>query len=119
MNCVYNLIKHKKTKEDNKINTMKSFVFCLCILGIMYATARGQKVEGYIYDAQTNEPLVGVNVTYQLKGETKGGASYINGFYEIVVPAGGIELAFSFVGYESQLLPLVANLGQELKRMYI
>lgn len=94
---------------------MKSFVV-LCIVGIMYSTVRGQKVEGYIYDAQTNEPLVGVNVTYQLKGTTKRSASDINGFYEIVLPAGGIELTFSFVGYESQLLPFVVNFRQELKK---
>ena len=94
---------------------MKSFVV-LCIVGIMYSTVREQKVEGYISDAQSNEPLMEVNVTYQLKEGTEGGTSDINGFYEIVVPAGGIELAFSFVGYESQLLPLVANLRQGLKK---
>ena len=82
----------------------------------MYSTVRGQKGGGYIYDALTNEPLVGVNVIYQLKEETKGGASDINGFYEIVVCAGGMKLTFSFVGYKSQLLPLVANLRQGLKK---
>ena len=50
---------------------MKSFVV-LCIVGIMYSTVREQKVEGYISDAQANEPLMGVNVTYQLKEGTKG-----------------------------------------------
>lgn len=88
---------------------MKNLICCLCILSLMSFTVWGQKIEGYIYDAKTNEPLVGVNVTYQFKGETRGVASDVNGFYEVTVPTGGIELTFSFVGYTSQMLPLVVN----------
>lgn len=95
---------------------MKNLIFCLCILCLMSFKGWAQKVEGYVYDAKTNEPLVGVNVIYQVKGETKGVASDVNGFYEVSVPAGGIELTFSFVGYTSQMLPLVVNPREVVKK---
>lgn len=87
---------------------MKKLLFILPLF-FLYTMTFGQKVKGHIYDAQTNEPLPGVNVTYQLKGITKGIASNNNGFYEITVPAGGIELTFSCIGYKPLLLPLVIN----------
>lgn len=69
----------------------------------------GQTVKGHIYDAQTEQPLPGVNITYETKGGKKGIATDVNGYYELNIPAGGIHLTFSFIGYKPQLVPLVLN----------
>ena len=81
-------------------------LFLLLCIG---ATAYGQKVKGYIYDAETEQPLPGVNITYETKDGKKGVASDEKGYYELNIPAGGIYLTFSFIGYKSQLVPLVLN----------
>lgn len=81
-------------------------LFLLLCIG---ATAYGQKVKGYIYDAETEQPLPGVNITYETKDGKKGVASDEKGYYELNIPAGGIHLTFSFIGYKSQLVPLVLN----------
>ena len=65
-----------------------------------------QTLKGRIYDAVTSEPLVGATVTYKLHGQ-QGVASDINGAYEIKVPEGGVDLIFSYVGYEDVLVPIV------------
>ena len=35
--------------------------------------------------------------------------SNINGEYEIKLPEGGVDLVFSYVGYEDVLMPIVIN----------
>lgn len=67
-----------------------------------------QTLKGHIYDARTNEPLVGAAVTYKLHGN-QGAVSNINGEYEIKLPEGGVDLVFSYVGYEDVLMPIVIN----------
>lgn len=69
----------------------------------------GQTVKGHIYDAKTEQPLPGVNITYDTREGKKGIASDANGYYELSIPAGGTHLTFSFIGYESQMVPLVLN----------
>lgn len=65
-----------------------------------------QTLKGHIRDARTNEPLIGASVTYDLKGK-QGTISDFNGAYEISLPEGGVELIFSYVGYEDQLVPVI------------
>lgn len=65
-----------------------------------------QTLKGHIYDAQTNGPLVGAAVTYKLHGN-QGTISNINGEYEIKLPEGGVDLVFSYVGYDDVLMPIV------------
>ncbi len=56
------------------------------------------KVAGKVLDAQTKEPLIGVNVL--IVGTTLGAASDINGDYFILnIPPGRYELKASAVGY--------------------
>lgn len=80
--------------------------FLICLSGAM----SGQTLEGHIYDVQTNEPLVGVNISYKtIRGETQGVISDTEGAYKITLPDGGVDLIFSYVGYEDELLPLLTR----------
>ena len=58
-----------------------TILLCLTGFGSIFA----QTLKGHIYDAKTNEPLVGATVTYKLHGN-QGVVSNINGEYEIKLP---------------------------------
>ena len=66
------------------------------------------RVTGTVTDAQTGNPLPGVNIV--IKGTTRGTTSNMEGSYSIEVPADG-KLVFSFVGYQKRT---VAVKGREV-----
>ena len=74
-----------------------------------------QTLKGHIYDANTNEALAGATVAYTLHGK-QGVVSDINGAYEIKVPEGGVDLIFSYVGYEDVLVPIVIDKREIMKK---
>lgn len=84
----------------------------LILLSLLFTTSWGQTVKGYIYDEVSNESIPGVSVFYKDKDNTLGTISDIEGFYEIAVPAGGVTLSFSYLGYELQNIPLVMTRNQ-------
>ena len=86
----------------------KLHILTLLISLIGLGNSFAQTLKGHIYDAKTNEPLVGAAVTYKLHGN-QGVVSNINGEYEIKLPEGGVDLVFSYVGYEDVLMPIVIN----------
>lgn len=57
-----------------------------------------QKLKGQVIDAQTGDPVIGVNVL--VKGSTNGTITDIDGKYELNAPAGAI-LQISFIGYKT------------------
>ncbi|NJK95362.1 MAG: hypothetical protein HC905_11005 [Bacteroidales bacterium] len=61
-------------------------------------------VSGTIFDAQTKEPLVGVNVV--VEGSTVGTISDISGKYSISVPDANATIIFSFIGYVTEKVPV-------------
>ena len=60
-----------------------TLLLCFTSLGSSFA----QTLKGHIYDANTNEPLVGAAVAYKLQGN-QGVVSDIHGAYEIKLPEG-------------------------------
>ena len=74
-----------------------------------------QTLKGHVYDAATSEPLVGASVIYKLK-DTQGVVTDINGAYEINLPVGGVDLVFSYVGYDDVQMPIVINKGDILQK---
>jgi len=58
------------------------------------------KVSGIVTDANTREPLPGVNIS--IEGTTTGVISNLDGKYSIMVPQVGITLVYSYVGYVSE-----------------
>jgi len=77
----------------------------LCLLGS--ADALAQQVSGTVRDAQTGDPLPGVNVV--VKGTTLGTATDLEGRYSLTVPSLQDTLVFSFVGYETREEPIAGR----------
>lgn len=64
---------------------------------------QGRLVTGQVTEA-SGEPLPGVNILIQ--GTAKGTVSDYNGHYRLEVPGPDAVLVFSFIGYESQEVPV-------------
>jgi hypothetical protein len=65
---------------------------------LFYAELSAQVIlKGYIYDDLSSETLIGANI---FTSNGAGTVSDINGYYEIVLPKGEIELRISYVGYK-------------------
>ncbi len=79
-------------------------LFAAQLIFSTFAFAQSQTVSGKITDSQTGEGLPGVNVVQ--KGTTNGVVTNLDGLYSITVPVANAELQISFIGYESQLIPL-------------
>lgn len=62
------------------------------------------KISGKVTDDQTGEPIPGVNVVS--KGTTNGVSTDLDGNYSLEVDDGDVVLAFTFVGYITQEVPL-------------
>lgn len=74
-----------RRKNINYRNNEKLYILTLFICLAGFGTSFAQTLKGHIYDANTNEPLVGAAVTYKLHGN-QGTVSDINGAYEIKLP---------------------------------
>lgn len=88
-----------------KVNRACSFLLT-SLIGLLLASlsyASTGKIAGLVTDAQTGEPLVGVNV--QIEGQFLGAATDLEGQYFILnVPPGRVNLEFSFIGYKTVLV---------------
>lgn len=96
------------------------------LLLLLSVPARAQVVTGTVTDAETGQPLVGVNVIAERtpEGVLGGAVTGTDGRYRIVLPAGVDSLTFSYLGYARQrvavagravvdvaLVPVVGVLG--------
>lgn len=85
---------------------------CLCT----FASQAQRTVTGTIYDASSNESLIGANVLVQ--GTTVGTVTDIDGTFSLSVPNGSENLVISYTGYDEQVIALgsqsnyVINLAQ-------
>jgi iron complex outermembrane receptor protein len=61
-------------------------------------------ISGTITDAETAEPLIGVNII--VSGTTVGTVTDFDGNYSLNVPEGYTKVAFSYVGYTSQTIDI-------------
>ena len=85
----------------------KVFILLLAITVISVDAnlyAQQQRVTGRVTDGTTSEPLPGVTV--QVQGTMTGTISQADGSYSVNIPQGSTTLIFSFVGYESQEVPI-------------
>ena len=65
-----------------------------------------QKLKGQVIDAQTGDPVIGVNVL--VKGTTNGTITDIDGKYELNAPLGAV-LQISFIGYKTVEITATAS----------
>lgn len=69
-------------------------------------------VKGHVYDAETHDRYrASTSPNKKINGDTNGTISDADGAYEIALPDGGIDLLFSYIGYENEQLPLILRKG--------
>jgi TonB-linked SusC/RagA family outer membrane protein len=81
-------------------------LFCapFILLDSSIALSQNNTVSGTITDAQTGNSLPGVNI--KVMGTTTGTATNAKGHYLLTVPSLQDTLQFSFIGYETQTVPI-------------
>ncbi|MDF9796020.1 hypothetical protein OKW21_001283 [Catalinimonas alkaloidigena] len=84
-------------------------IFFMLILYSQFANAQSKvNITGQVLDAETNEPLPGVNVMISELGQ--GTASTSDGTFQLsLIPDTKHQLRFSFIGYEEQLFDLICT----------
>ena len=84
---------------------MKKFLLvCFSFVIALSALAQDRVVSGKVTAAEDGSALPGVNVV--LKGTTNGTVTDTNGSYKLTVPATGGSLLFSFIGLQTQEIPI-------------
>jgi TonB-dependent receptor len=88
-------------------------VFSICCTNIFAASTAS--IEGFVKDAETGAVLPGANVI--LVGTSMGGATDINGKYEIQnVPPGSYVLRASYIGYQNEEFNVTIKEGLSLRQ---
>ena len=87
------------------LHTMvKPLTLMVALFLFMGYTASAQEVSGTVTDAETSESLPGVNIL--VKGTSTGTSSSLDGEFSLSVPSLSDTLIFTFVGYETQEVPI-------------
>ncbi|MCH8567934.1 MAG: TonB-dependent receptor [Balneolales bacterium] len=81
-------------------------LFTICLLGLVFAPllVYGQTITGTVTDADTNEPLIGVNII--LQGTSTGTTTNFDGEFSLNVPDRQGVLVFRYIGYITQEIEL-------------
>lgn len=76
-------------------------LYLVGLLGLLSYGLRAQTytISGYLEDAATGEKLIAANVFDKVSGA--GAVTNTYGFYSLTLPAGTVELAFSYIGYQT------------------
>ena len=84
-------------------------MLCTAFLGGIipaFAQQGGKKITGQVID-ENKEPMIGVSIL--IEGTSTGTVTDFDGNYTLNVPQGNKELQFSYVGYETKVVPVPAN----------
>lgn len=91
---------------------MRLFLWA-CLLSLSTYAQQRYTISGYIREQGSREQLIGVNV--YLPGTTTGTTSNTYGFYSLTLPAAdSVTLAFSFVGYGTEIRTVKLQKNLEL-----
>jgi outer membrane cobalamin receptor len=78
------------------------FSFCwLTLFQAFSVQAQKYTISGYVKDSLSSEALIGANIHNRLNLSGASANSY--GFYSLTLPAGNVELMYSYVGYNTAL----------------
>jgi hypothetical protein len=93
-----------------------SILFLIISHFICSAQELSQTIRGSVYDAHSNQPLIGAYVIIDGTDPIKGSVTYLDGEFRISdVPVGRHTLQISFIGYEDQIIPeLLVGSGKEV-----
>lgn len=100
MHSPYNYFLKKLTKALGLL----SLVFCLAFISTDSALAQGFEVTGQVLDADSGEPIPGVNIIEV--GTQTGTVTDPDGEFSLTVSGPDVQLRFSFIGYEAQTVLL-------------
>ena len=90
-----------------------TFLFLCLVLGIGLATAQTKEVSGTVISAEDAMPVIGASVI--VKGTTTGTVTDYDGKFSLNVPTSAKTLVISYIGMESQEVPIVPNMKVTLK----
>lgn len=76
----------------------------LSVVGVQHAYAQSITVTGTVTSAEDETPLPGVSIL--VKGTATGTVTDFDGQYSLNVPSGADTLVFSYVGYQTQEVPV-------------
>jgi len=94
-----------KYRHRIKLNLLKPIAAVFMQFILISSLAFGQTtVEGTVTDSQSGEILPGVNIT--VRGTSTGTATNSDGYYSLNVPSLSDTLVFSFIGYQTQEVPI-------------
>jgi len=74
------------------------------VMSVTMLMAQTKTITGHVVSAEDGEPVIGATVI--VPGTSTGTVTDLDGNFSINVPAGTKELSFSYVGMESQILPV-------------
>ncbi len=97
------ILPNSKRFSVGKLRGMLTLLLlCFCTV----ASAQTRAVSGSVKDA-SGAPVIGATVV--VKGTSTGATTGVDGSYKLNVPAGEQTLSFSFLGYQSQEIPVAAG----------
>lgn len=81
-------------------------LLCTLFLSVwsVAAMAQNEVISGTVSDADSGEPLPGVNIV--LQGTSTGTTTGVDGTYELTVPSLNETLLYSYIGYQNQVVPI-------------
>jgi Family of unknown function (DUF5686)/CarboxypepD_reg-like domain len=90
---------------------MKNFLIILLFVSNLLL-AQSSKVEGFIYDLESDKPLSFANV--RIGGTTLGTSANLDGDFSFRIKAGTYMLIFSYIGYKSDSLTITIPFNKKL-----
>lgn len=91
-----------ETMQNRNLTYPKYITFLFLLL--LSTTQLSAQVSGIVLDSETSEPLPGVNIL--VKGTLTGTSTNIDGFYEIRNVSSTDTLIFSFLGFQTTVIPV-------------
>ena len=99
---------------------MKKLLLILCIYPIITFSQVDGTLNGYIFDSESQLPLLGANVI--IEGTDKGAISDENGFFEISkIKPQSYNLTVSYIGYQSKKIfnVIIKSIGNKTLEIYL
>ena len=78
----------------------KSIILSLLLFQTFCVSATNYTISGYMTDQKTGETLISASVFDRIS--QKGAVSNAFGYYSLTVPAGGVDIQYSYVGYQKE-----------------
>lgn len=93
--------------HQNKSTALKNLFALVLVFSSLVIQAQPTSISGRVYDQETNEPLPFVNIT--INHSKVGTAADIDGRFHLSANVPITSVKFSFVGYESFIMPITAT----------